>query len=263
MKNSKKRLRNLLALMVCLAMMLCLGAAPAGATSIDHAASGAAGYTAPPDKGDDQPDVPPELPTSVGLHIGTLNQYSMGYARSYYDEELGGPVLVFKLTDAGTIEALLSYCRPCWTLAEDLARVKATKPGKMTTEEAQSLLNVQGILNDLLLNAGGGPDYHYVERAELIETAEKVLASEEYQCLVEAAKPLAVCEKTDARSLMLNFSEEELASLYKALHDSVYGEWSLRLEWLDEMEFSMLVPIKIGPKVVQNQDSIPTTEVDQ
>lgn len=41
MKNSKKRLRNLLALMLCLAMMLCLGAVPADATAVDNAVSGA------------------------------------------------------------------------------------------------------------------------------------------------------------------------------------------------------------------------------
>lgn len=62
---------------------------------------------------------------------------------------------------------------------------------------------------------------------------------------------------------MLNFTEEELASLCTALHDSVYGEWGLRLGWLDEMEFSMLIPIKVGAKVVQSQDDAPTTEVDQ
>lgn len=86
-------------------------------------------------------------------------------------------------------------------------------------------------------------DYHYVSRSELVATAEGVLQSEEYQKLAAALAPLQELEKTDARSLMLAFTEDELTKICGDLHEAVYGEWHLRLEWLDEMEFSLVLPI--------------------
>lgn len=239
------------ALLLCLAMLLCCAASPASATSVAPAEENTA-LIAPPNKNIDGPDDPPsELPVSAGVSIGTLNQYSMEYARCCYDKELGKLVMTFRLSDAGTIEALLSYCQPFWNLADDVEQLKAANPANMNSDETQALMRVKETLNELLLNAGGGPDYRYVEQDELIETAEKTISSDEYQAFTEAVKPLMDCQKTDARSLMLAFTEEELAKICDALRANAYGEWSLRLEWLDEMEFSVLLPIEVAAQPVQ------------
>lgn len=236
-----KNLRKPVALLICLVMTLCLASAAYAANSPEDAA-GLDACTTQPASTDDVPDVPSELPTTVGLKIGTLNQYGMKYSSSHYDSELNSIVATFKLSDASKIEALLRYCRPAYQLSESLAIVK--DPGDAADYiKAQAIMNVQDILNELLLNAGGGPDYHYVSRSELVATAEGVLQSEEYQKLAAALAPLQELEKTDARSLMLAFTEDELTKICGDLHEAVYGEWHLRLEWLDEMEFSLVLPI--------------------
>lgn len=240
MKNSKTPYRSLLILSVCLISLLCLTTTAACTVGANTDSS--------VKENDAQTDALPELPITSGIRIGTPNQYSMQYSYCYVDQELDGVMLVFGLTDAGKLEMLLSYCAPFWSLPDDLARVKAAKTYKMSDDEAQSLLNVQEILNDLLVNAGGGLDSRYMKRDELIKAAEQVIASEEYRNLAEAVKPLMSCEKTDARSLMLAFSEEELKTICDDLRENAYGEWSLRLKWLDEMEFSMLLPTKTAKK---------------
>lgn len=189
-------------------------------------------------------EVPSELPTAAGIRISTLNQYTMAYSHSYQDEELDGTVLVFKLSDAGKLEALTRYCHADYRLDEELAALKATK--RWSDDRTRCIMNVQDILNELLLNAGGGQDLRYVSTSKLIKIAEETIATEEFQKFVEVTKPLAECPKTDARSLMLTYTEEELAEICENLRENAYGEWALRLRWLDEMEFSVVVPTGSG-----------------
>lgn len=237
-----KNLRKPVALLLCLIMALCVAGSAYAASSPGDVPGQEIRTTSPATTAADEvPDPPSDLPVSTGLRIGTLNQYVMRYDSSRYDGELGGVVMTFKLSDAGKIEALLSYCRPAYWLSESLEIVK--NPADTDDyAEAQAKMNVQDILNDLLLNAGGGPDYRYVKQSELIATAEEVLKSEEYQKLAEALAPLQALEKTDVRSLMTTFTDGELAEICDNLHEAVYGEWHLRLEWLDAMEFSLLLP---------------------
>lgn len=185
---------------------------------------------------------PPELPTSVGYKISTLNSYDMTPSRSYFDEELGSMVFMFKLSDAGKLEAFLSYASPFYRLPDDLALLKS-ETDRSKSDGTRALMWTREILNDVLLNGGGGPDYRYVETTELIQVAEKVLKMPEFQKMLAAAKPLVECEETDARALRQAFSAEELAQLCQALKESAYGEYALRWEWLEEMEFSLTIPV--------------------
>lgn len=212
--------------------------------------------TAPPSV---EQTVPDELPTTVGLSIGTLNAYSMEYERCYFDPELESLMAVFRLSDAGKIQALFGYCPPAYRLSDELARLKAAKAG--STEYTLARLDVAEILNDLLMNAGGGPDYRFVPYGELIDTAAEVIQTEEFKKLVTTLTPVAELEaeggKLDARSLMLVFTPEELAGIYTDLRAVVYGEYSLRLDWLDEMEFSLAIPLKAEEGVSSGHDSAP------
>lgn len=188
------------------------------------------------------------LPVTAGIQIGTPNDYWAKYDRSYFDEELGGLVVVLRLSDAGKLATLMSYCHPCWEIPENLAVLNAnedeTSQAGMSLRREQALMDLRETLNELLVNAGGGPDYRYVSVLELTKAAKEVLQTEEYQRLITAAAPLAACTETDARSLMQSFTAEQLEGVCADLRAAAYGEWALRLQWLDEMEFSVIVPIK-------------------
>ena len=238
MKNLK---RSLLAWMLCLVMAFSLTTVVMAANA--DSPSGGSDTTPSATATTEKPNAtePPELPTTAGVSIGTLNKYSMEYSRNYYDAELGGLVLVFKLSDAGKLAALTSYCRPSYRLPDELATLRKTADAG--GDYARLQMNIRAMLNELALNAGGGPDYNYVSLAEAMETAEKVIDTDEFKTFVEATKPLAECQQTDARTLVLTYTDEELAKICEDLRESAYGEWLLRLQWLDEMEFSLLVPL--------------------
>ena len=102
------------------------------------------------------------------------------------------------------------------------------------------------MVTDLTVNGGGGPDYHYYTVGQLLKAAEEVVATEEFQKFAEAAAPLKSCEKTTAKALRLQFTEEELAEICKNLRATAYGDWSIMLRWLDEMTFSMVLPADDG-----------------
>lgn len=188
-----------------------------------------------------QAQFPAELPTTAGITIGTLNHYTMKYVRSEHDAELGAEAMVFGLTDAGKLEALLSYCRPIWTLPEETAALRATLSNP-ANDSARPLMNVREMLDELLLNAGGGPDYRYLSAGEVLAVADETIRTAQFLQLVQAVQPLAACERTDARSLMLAFTDEELAEMCADIREAAYGEWALRLEWLDAMEFVAFAP---------------------
>lgn len=218
-----KKLTNfpgkLLAACVCLVMILASTAAAAAPTST-------------------------ELPTTAGPTIGTPNNYMMEYDSSEYDEELG-LILNFRLSDAGKLELLTSYCAPSYRLAEELVRLKTTNVSyNARLNTLPDFYQFATMLEELMLNGGGGPSYRTMKVSEALAVAEEIVATEEFQKFAAAAEPLAKLEATDARTLMLSFTEDELAEICHNLHETAYGEWALRLAWLDEMKFSTVLPVK-------------------
>lgn len=234
----KSKITHLLSFVLCMALLFATNTSAAAAEVTKTAPTTSKSVAS-------ESPVPPELPTSVGFCIGTLNQYELEYSECYFDEDLGSMVLVFRPSTASKLQALLSYCTPAYRLAEELDEIKAAST-RVKGPEEPNLLTLMKMLNELTLNAGGGRDYRYAEFFDLIKAAEKEVATEGFGKFVKATEPLRGLEKADASELHAAFSEEELAALYSDIREAAYGEWALRITWLDEMEFTFPVPVS-GP----------------
>lgn len=224
----KTRIRSFLAGMLSLALIL-------GIFGMANATPEAA-------PGSTSPDAPTELPETVGLKIATPNQYMMEMVGYEHDEESNLTFAVFKLSPAGKISTILYYYEDAGKLESALEILQhPSEYRKSVRDEAEFHLR-QAMRRLTQVNGGGGPDYTYYSRAQLVAVAEETIQSDAYAAYVKAMKPFADLDDSDAVTLMKTYSEEELARYWADLEKATDNYDGVRNNWVNDMAFRLPVP---------------------
>lgn len=223
----KTRTRSFLAGMLSLALIL-------GIFGMANATPGAAPTST-------SPDVPTELPETVGLKDRTPNQYMMVMTGYEHDEESDLTFAVFKLNDAGKLALLLDKSADVY-LFEEALEILHHPAGYEKYQVKEAEFHLRLAMEDLTPIDGGGGGYNpAIRRARLMAEAEQAVQTDEYHAYAEALKPFAGLAP-DPIVLMATYTQEELAEYCTALEQAVDCYRPDYITWINEMAFRLPVP---------------------
>lgn len=224
----KTRIRSFLAGMLSLALIL-------GIFGMANATPGAAPTSTPS-------PAPEDLPETVELRDRTPNQYMMVMTGYEHDEESDLTFAVFKLNDAGKLALLLYQSADVYRFEEALEILHNPTEYK-EYQVSDAVFHLRLALERLtpINGGGGGCDYFYLNRVQLIAEGERVAQTDEYQVYTEALKPFADLDP-EPITLMAAYAEEDLAEYRAALEQAVNYYRPDYVTWMNDMTFRLPVP---------------------